>query len=190
MTKKEDLKKFINSGKLLTADFEEYRVFQNPRIFRTDSLRQQLIFPFPWPPPHVVDGPPEFLEADTGHVVSWLETDSREDSSPHRKEMTVVEMSSSNFFTIEQQRRRYNLPLDNVPDLSGVVLPLVSGIALLPPISGLPLPASPSQGFLLVFSLGIPPVLSAPALGAGPLPQHVFWPSWPRSARRRNQTCY
>jgi len=82
MTKKEDLAKFINSGKLLTADFEEYRVFRNPRIFRMDSLHQQLILPFPWPPPHVVDGPPEFLEADTGHIASWSEADSQEDSSP------------------------------------------------------------------------------------------------------------
>jgi len=171
MTKKEDLKKFINSGKLLIADFEEYRVFRNPRIFCTDSLCQQLILPFPWPPPHVVDRPPEFLEADTGHTASWLEADSQEDLSPRQKEeMMVVEMSSSNFFAVAVQRWQHDLPLDDVPDPSGVVLPFVSGVALLPPISGLSLPTSPSQGFLLVFSLNVPPVLSAPALGAEPLP--------------------
>ena len=57
------------------ADFEEYRVFRNLRIFCMDFLHQQLVTPFPWPPPHVIGGPLEFLEAGTGHVVSWSEVD-------------------------------------------------------------------------------------------------------------------
>ena len=89
---------------------------------------------------------------------------------------------------VAQQWRRGPLQVDE-PDPSGVVLPLVSGVALLLPVSGPPLPTSLSRRFLLLFSLDVPRVLSATALRAGPLPQHVFWPSWPRSARRWSQRC-
>ena len=49
------------------------------------SLHQQLVLPFPWPPPDVVDEPPEFLAEDNEHAASWLEADNRGDSSPHQK---------------------------------------------------------------------------------------------------------
>jgi len=89
-----------------------------------DSLRQQLVLLFPWPPPHIVGGPPEFLEAGTGHVASWSDADSRGDPSPHRKEeMTVIGTFSFSFFAVAAQRRRHGLPLDDVPDPSGVVHP-------------------------------------------------------------------
>jgi len=88
-TKKKLEKKVIQ--KVLTAKFEEYRVFQNPYIFCTDFLHQQLVLPFPWLPPHIIGGPLEFLEADTGHVASWSEADSQGGSSPHRKEEIVRE---------------------------------------------------------------------------------------------------
>ena len=114
------------------ADFEEYRVFQNPRIFHTDFLHQQLVTPFPWPPPHVVGRPLEFLEAGTGHVASWSEADNQGGLSPRRKEkMTVDGMFSFSFFTIAVQQRRCDLPLDNVPDPSGIVSPCTE-IPLLP----------------------------------------------------------
>ena len=98
------------------------------------------------------------------------------------EEMMVVGMFSSSFFTVAVQRQRRGPPLDDVPEPSGIVL--------VPQISGPPLPTLLSQRFLLLFSLDVLHVLSAPALRAGPLPQHIFWPSWPRSAHRRSQKCY
>ena len=85
ITKRNLTKEKRQFRRLLTANFEEYRVSQNPRIFRTDSLHQQLVLPFPWPPPDVVDEPPEFLAEDNEHTASWLEADNRGDSSPHQK---------------------------------------------------------------------------------------------------------
>jgi len=75
ITKRNLTKEKRQFRRLLTANFEEYRVFQNPRIFRTDSLHQQLALPFPWPSPDIVDEPLEFLAEDIEHAASWLEAD-------------------------------------------------------------------------------------------------------------------
>ena len=82
-------------------------------------------------------------------------------------------MFSSSFFTIAVQRRQRNPPLDDVPDLSGIVPPC-TGIPLLPVFFELLPPTFSALQVLPFFRLDTQAGLFAPALGAGPLPQHVF----------------
>ena len=137
MTK--NLAKEQNSSKRLMANFKEYRVFRSPRTSRTDFLHQQLVLPSPLPTPHVIDMPPEFLEANVGYIASWSEVEGRSSSCPRRKEDSKAKKSWSSFCTIVVPRRRHDPPLINVPDLSGalslfsVSLPLLLSSAPLPP---------------------------------------------------------
>ena len=173
------------------ANFEVCIKCQSPRISHTDFLHPRGGPPSLLPTPDVVDAPLKFLAEDNGHVASWSEADNRGGSSPHRKgETKVVGIYSSNFCAVVAQRRRRGPLQVDEPDPSGVVLLLVSGIALLPPISRPPLPTLLSQQFLPLFTLDVPPVLSISALGERLPPQHIFWPSWPRSAHHRSQKCY
>ena len=169
------------------ANFEEYRVFQNPHIFRMDFLHQQLVLPFPWPTPHIVDRPPEFLEAGIGHVASWSEADNRGGSSPCQKEETrVVEKSSSSFCAVVIQWWRRGPPLGGVPDLSGIVL-LSAKLPLLPASSEVLPPTFSALRFSPLFGSDTQVVPSFPALEAGPPPRHIFWLIEPRNAYCRNR---
>jgi len=108
-------------------------------------------------------------------------------SSPHwKEEMRAVEIFSFNFFVIVVQQQQHNPPLDSEPDPSGILLllsnvlpPLLVFVTLLPPIFSA-LQISP------LFGLDNQAVLFPPAVRAGPLPQHIFWPSWPHSTHRQN----
>jgi len=84
--------------------------------------------------PHVFDEPPEFLAAGIKHVASWSEADSQGGSSPRQKEMKEVERFSSSFCAVVVQQWRHGLPLDGVPDPSGIVL-LSAKFSLLPVFS-------------------------------------------------------
>jgi len=99
--------------------------------------------------------------------------------------MKVVEKLSPSFFAAVEQQRRRGPPLDDVPDLSSVVLPSAGFPPLLVFSEFLPLTFSALQVSPL-FRLDTQAVPFAPALGVRPLPQHVFWPSWSCNARRQN----
>jgi len=135
--------------------------------------------------PCVFGEPLEFPVAGIEHVASWSEADSRGGSSPRQKEKRAVERSSSSFYAVIVQRRRCGRPLGGVPDPSGVVL-LSAKLSLLPASSEILPPTFSILRASPLFGLVARAVLSAPVLKAGPLPQHVFWPNWPRSARRRS----
>jgi len=172
--------------KILTAKFEEYTGFRNLRTSHTDFLHRQLTSPFLLTTPCGFGEPPEFPVAGIEHIASWSKADSRGDSSPRQKEKREVERSSSSFCTVVVQQRRRSWPLGGVPDLSGVVL-LSTELLLLPASSKILPPTFSVLRASPLFRLVARVVLSAPALEAGPLPQHVFWLSWSRSTRHRSQ---
>ena len=82
-------------------------------------------------------------------------------------------MFSSSFFAVAVQRRQHDPPLNDMPDPSGVVPPC-TGIPLLPVFFELLPPTFSALRVLSFFRLDVQAGLFAPALGAGPLPQHVF----------------
>ena len=83
------------------------------------------------------------------------------------------EMFSSSFFAAVEQQRRRDPPLNDMPDPSGVV-PLCTGIPLLPVFFELLSPTFSALRVLPFFGLDVQTGLFAPALRARPLPQHVF----------------
>ena len=82
-------------------------------------------------------------------------------------------MFSSSFFAVAVQRRRHDPSLNDMPDPSGVVPPC-TGIPLLPVFFELLPPTFSALRVLPFFGLDVQAGLFAPALGARPLPQHVF----------------
>ena len=168
------------------ANFEVCIRFRSPHTSRTDFPHQQLVLPSPSPIPHVVDAPPEFLEANIGYVASWSEVEGQSNSCPRRKEDPKAKKSSSSFCAIVAPRQRRDPPLIDVPDLSGV-LPLFSlspplpvFFTPLPPVFSAP-PLSPLCG------LGARDVPSLPAVEAKFPPQHVFSPTQPCKTRHQSQ---
>jgi len=73
------------------------------------------------PTPHVIDTPPEFLEANIGYIASWSEAEGRSNSCPRQKEDLKAKKSSSSFCAVVVPWQRRDLPLIDVPDLSGVL---------------------------------------------------------------------
>jgi len=113
------------------------------------------------PTPHVVDEPPEFLEANIGYVASWLEAEGRSSSCPRRKENWKAKKSLSSFCAIVVLWRRRGPPQYDEPDLFGV-LPSFS-MPLPPPVVFSLLPSP-------LFLLSALPVIASFPSGALPLP--------------------
>jgi len=113
------------------------------------------------PTPHVVDEPPEFLEANIRYVASWLEAEGRSSSCPRRKENWKAKKSLSSFCAIVVLWRRRGPPQYDEPDLFGV-LPSFS-MPLPPPVVFSLLPSP-------LFLLSVLPVIASFPSGALPLP--------------------
>ena len=148
------------------------------------------------PTPHVVDEPPEFLEANIRYVAFWSEAEGRSNSCPRRKEDSKAKKSSSSFCAVVVPRRRRDLPLIDVPDLSGILplfsmsLSLLLSSTLLPPplaFSVLPpvafsLPPSP------LFLLSTLPVIAPLSPGALSLPLPFVLRAPARTFHHRSRT--
>jgi len=148
------------------------------------------------PTPHVVDAPPEFLEANIGYIASWSEVEDRSNSGSRRKEDSKAKKSLFSFCTVVVPWRQHNLPLIDMPDLSGVLplfsvsLSLLLSFALRPPPLTFSVPPPLSFSLLsssLFLLSALPDVASLPP-GVLPLPLPFILQAPAHTFHYRSQT--